>query len=322
MYDQTNAFLTQRFLELDKRMFCFRERPCNEICERYGRISPCAPLCDPSYNWYVGPIVTKGNVRSKEEQVRSELTASGIINGFEAVGPRYSWGWNFIYEKSWVDVKKGWGDFDFNHFSFNVYQDGYLCDWDLHHLFMGGNVGFSINDYDVLRRDSGAELLSDPFGYEIYISTDLNYLFIQRSSVIGAFIGIRYDHARIEDYEEEGNHQFRLKFSKQTGNSLRTRLGANWSREIFSGSWVWIPYLGAEWQREFMDYNRSVRAFSDFSGQQTRITLHRSGRDFFLFSTALELSTRPGFSVKAEYDLEYNNRSSVNFFNFNLIWRF
>ncbi len=316
--DQAQVLLSQRFFELQRRLYCKKQKYCRSPCKAHNRLRYNTPV----FQLYAGP---KGAITSSythDRQARSSTDGLGLVVGGEIIMKRYAAGTSFIYEKMNTQVTKDWGTMKTNRYVGNFYQTLSLFDVCRQSLHVNHSIGFALNYQNMKRITFGEELLSDLEGYDIYTAADCNYLHFFEQIGFSAFGGWSYYHTSIDKYEEKGSALLRLTFDQQNSDSLRSRLGGGWFREVVGSSWVFTPYVGLEWQREYLDRNRNLEAFNELTMQRTKLGMHRAGRDFYFFSLSFELSRPSSLSAKTSYDISWNKERISNYLYFLLNYKY
>lgn len=316
--DQAQTFLSERFLEITRRLYCKKQKYCISPCKSMNRLHYSLPV----FNLYAGPKGQLSSSYTKGRQARSSTDGLGFIIGGEALLQKYAVGINFIYEKLNTEITKNWGSITTNRYSSNFYQTFLLYDKCHQALTFNNSLGFAMHYQNMKRITFGEELLSDLSGYDIYTTGDCIYIYQFSQVAFSLFGGWRYYHTFEDSYQERGMEMTRLQFDSQKSDSLRSRLGVGWFREIARDYLTFTPYVSLEWQREYMDRNRKVSVSNEISGQSTKLSMHRSGRDYYLFSFATELSGVSSLTAKFSYDFQWNNSRTANYLYFTIAYRY
>ena len=102
-----------------------------------------------------------------------------------------------------------------------------------------------------------------------------------------------------------------LTFDEANTSSLRSIIGARISRErrMHSGLIVCAPELRANWMHEYLDDTTTVAiANQSFPGTSTGVSL---GRDWAVLGVGFTVGFGDTFSLFADYDLQLNDRASL-----------
>jgi len=123
---------------------------------------------------------------------------------------------------------------------------------------------------------------------------------------IGPRAAIRYRHANIDGYTEQGNSGLELRFLPDSLTSLQSSVGAQASF-AFSTQWaVLIPQLNADWTHEYADSQRQIRLqfAQDNRADPTVFSIQtdRPDRDFFRLGAGIVAVLPHGFQAFANFE--------------------
>lgn len=123
---------------------------------------------------------------------------------------------------------------------------------------------------------------------------------------IGPRAAIRYRHANIDGYTEQGNSGLEVRFLKDRLTSVQSSIGAQAS---FAASTEWavlIPQLNADWTHEYADGQREIQVqfAQDNRANPTVFSIQtdRPDRDFFRLGTGIVAVLPHGWQAFANFE--------------------
>lgn len=191
-----------------------------------------------------------------------------------------------------------------------------------------GSLLYSFGDYDLgSHRNPGFGLpvaLGSTRSYTnaVQYNTGWNFRFQNDTLVTGPFAGIDYLHGTVDAYTETGGGIGALSFSKQTFQSLVTRVGWSTSKK-FDTTWAVItPQVRFSYERQNLKNNgTSVQAinapFTAAGGNQT------PGQDYMVIGAGVNFQFTPDFNMQLGYQTQiFRNNMEAHFGSVRFGYRF
>lgn len=191
-----------------------------------------------------------------------------------------------------------------------------------------GSLLYSFGDYDLgTHRNPGFGLptaLGSTRAYTnaVQYNTGWNFRFLNDTLVTGPFAGIDYLHGTVDAYTETGGGIGALSFSKQTFQSLVTRVGWSTSKK-FDTTWAVItPQVRFSYERQNLKNNgTSVQAinapFTAAGGNQT------PGQDYMVIGAGVNFQFTPDFNMQLGYQTQiFRNNMEAHFGSVRFGYRF
>jgi outer membrane autotransporter protein len=210
------------------------------------------------------------------------------------------------------------GDFTGKNGNFNTDAFGvtlYGSVTPLPNLFVDGTVGYTLRDYNTVRRASydnpGNGTGSDGFvqgdttGNEFRTSVQAGYDFPIRALTVGPRVGVNYSSNAIDSYAEHNSSPknldtgLQLAYDGQHRESLTTTVGAFASYAISTSIGVFVPQLTGEWVHEFLDNQRVIyfRFREDLGQTKLRFQTDPPDRNYANLGTGVTLVLPKGLQV-------------------------
>jgi outer membrane autotransporter protein len=210
------------------------------------------------------------------------------------------------------------GDFTGNNGHFNTNAFGvtlYGSVTPLPNLFVDGTIGYTLRDYDIVRRasyfnassDTGADgfVQGDTTGNEFRTSVQAGYDFPLGALTVGPRVGVNYSSNNINSYGERNSSPrgldtgLQLAYDAQHRESLTTTVGAFASYAISTSIGVFVPQLTGEWVHEFLDNQRVIyfRFREDLGQTKLRFQTDPPDRNYANLGTGVVLVLPKGLQV-------------------------
>jgi len=210
------------------------------------------------------------------------------------------------------------GDFNGNNGHFNTDAFGvtlYGSVTPLPNLFVDGTVGYTLRDYDTVRRASysapgngtGVDgfVQGDTTGNEFRTSVQTGYDFLLGALTVGPRVGVNYSSNAIDSYAERNSSPrnldtgLQLAYDGQHRESLTTTVGAFASYAISTSIGVFVPQLTGEWVHEYQDDQRVIyfRFREDLGQTKLRFQTDSPDRNYANLGTGVVLVLPKGLQV-------------------------
>ncbi|WP_395746044.1 autotransporter domain-containing protein [Prosthecobacter sp.] len=191
-----------------------------------------------------------------------------------------------------------------------------------------GSLLYSFGDYDLdSSRNPGGGLpfakgSTTAYTNAVQFNTGWNLRFLNNTLITGPFAGIDYLHGSIQGYSESGAGLAALSYSRQTFQSLVTRVGWSATKKIHT-DWADItPQVRLSYERQNLTNNgTSVQAinapFAATRGSQS------PGQDYMVIGTGVNFQFTPAFSLMLGYQTQiFRNNLQAHFGSVRLGYRF
>jgi len=177
----------------------------------------------------------------------------------------------------------------------------------LPNLFVDGTVGYTLRDYDTVRRASyvatGNSTAVDGFvqgdttGNEFRTSVQVGYDFPRGALSVGPRVGVNYSTNDINSYVEHNSSPtnidtgLQLAYDSQHRESLTTTVGVFASYAISTSIGVFVPQFTGDWVHEFYDNQRVIyfRFREDLGQTKLRFQTDSPDRNYANLSTGVVL---------------------------------
>ncbi len=159
------------------------------------------------------------------------------------------------------------------------------------------NIGTSFNE-----TANGA-----PEGDQETVNLDGGYDFHDRDKkwTFGPTLGLEYTHFDVDSFTESGGCSADLAVSSQTADSFRSRLGGHVSYIAKDDGVLFVPFLDASWQHEFLDDQRGITAsFSEVSPDTFTVFTPALGRESALLATGVNIDLNQMTTVFTSYQVQ------------------
>ena len=177
----------------------------------------------------------------------------------------------------------------------------------LPNLFVDGTVGYTLRDYDTVRRASyvatGNSTAVDGFvqgdttGNEFRTSVQVGYDFPRGALSVGPRVGVNYSTNDIDPYAEHNSSPknidtgLQLAYDSQHRESLTTTVGVFASYAISTSIGVFVPQFTGDWVHEFYDNQRVIyfRFREDLGQTKLRFQTDSPDRNYANLGTGVVL---------------------------------
>ena len=268
-----------------------------------------AASADPSFQLgKLGLFVTAEGDWVKKDVTRFEpgfsSDAGGVIVGADyRVLPWLTAGLALSYLGTNGNFTSNTGHFSIDAFGVTLYGSAA----PLPNLFVDGTVGYTLRDYDTVRRASyvatGNSTAVDGFvqgdttGNEFRTSVQVGYDFPLGALTVGPRVGVNYSTNDINSYAEHNSSPknidtgLQLAYDSQHRESLTTTVGAFASYAISTSIGVFVPQFTGDWVHEFYDNQRVIyfRFREDLGQTKLRFQTDSPDRNYANLSTGVVL---------------------------------
>ena len=274
-----------------------------------------AASADPSFQLgKLGLFVTGEGDWVKKDVTRFEpgfsSDAGGVIVGADyRVLPWLTAGLALSYLGTNGNFTSNTGHFNTDAFGITLY--GSVT--PLPNLFVDGTVGYTLRDYNVVRR---ASYFSDPNGVNGFVQGDTTgnefrtsvqtgYDFIMGALTAGPRVGVNYSTNDIDSYAEHNSSPknldtgLQLAYDGQHRESLTTTVGVFASYAISTSIGVFVPQFTGDWVHEFYDNQRVIyfRFREDLGQTRLRFQTDSPDRNYANLGTGVVLVLPKGLQV-------------------------
>ncbi len=237
--------------------------------------------------WVTG-LGSWGDYDQTEEEAGFDIEdAYGIVGGVDyRFSDATAAGISIGYSESTFDFDDSAGDLDKEALHLSAYASYQMERW-----YVDGVISYADIDYD-LDRDIAYALASaapvtgtlsgDTDGDEIAVSVGAGYAINRGAWEIEPYVRVNYTHLDIDGYTESGSgiaSALRLDFDDQTVRSLTSDVGLSIRYALSTSFGVLTPYIRAEWEQEYGDDGRDLRATFVADPNQNGFTFRAHGPD-------------------------------------------
>ena len=268
-----------------------------------------AASADPSFQLgKLGLFATAEGDWVKKDVTRFEpgfsSDAGGVIVGADyRVFPWLTAGLALSYLGTNGNFTSNTGHFSIDAFGVTLYGSAA----PLPNLFVDGTVGYTLRDYDTVRRASyvatGNSTAVDGFvqgdttGNEFRTSVQVGYDFPRGALSVGPRVGVNYSTNDINSYVEHNSSPtnidtgLQLAYDSQHRESLTTTVGVFASYAISTSIGVFVPQFTGDWVHEFYDNQRVIyfRFREDLGQTKLRFQTDSPDRNYANLGTGVVL---------------------------------
>jgi outer membrane autotransporter protein len=201
-----------------------------------------------------------------------------------------------------VDIKNSGGDSEIDSYSLSSYATYYLNDF-----YVDAIASFAWNDYDNTRRifypSVTRNAKSDTDGRQYAFGVGVGYDVILSNWQVSPLARLQYVNADLDEFEETNGFGLDLTIGDQRIESLLSTLGATASYAVSTPAGIFSPQLRVEWQHEFQNDSRDVKAIYTNDPNQIpwRIPTDDPDRDYFTFGVGVAGTFKNGVSAFVDY---------------------
>ncbi|MCA9770771.1 MAG: autotransporter outer membrane beta-barrel domain-containing protein [Myxococcales bacterium] len=269
-------------------------------------------VADPGFDRF--GLFVSGNVEwgnqdaSTREQGYDFATYGGTVGADYRVTDNFILGASYGFSSVNLDFHTSSGDLLATSHGVSVFGTYYAKDF-----YFDGFANWTWLDFDYRRRiqySAGGSKVdrtakADPDAWQLQLAGNLGYNFQADAWSIGPYAGATFLDGRIEGFTESGASGLNISFSRQTVDSLRTRMGLQISRAISTNYAVWSPEVRGEWLHEFLNDARSVNASFAAASSASSFSLRGNPPDRNFYRIGAGLSGQFAHGVAAFADWEY-----------------
>jgi outer membrane autotransporter protein len=199
----------------------------------------------------------------------------------------------YLASKSELDT----GSFNGKGVSLSAFGTYYLGD----EFYIDAIASYGWTWYETERRTDDGVARGDPDGTQIAVSVSVGHDLSFGALSIGPYGRVDYTHIEIDGFNERGAGPANVRVSSQDLTSLLTTVGGHASYAIRTQWGVFSPTVSAEWQHEFEDNARIVKA-SVIGGPTFESRTNNPDRDYFTLGGGLVATFRGGRSAFIHYE--------------------
>jgi outer membrane autotransporter protein len=260
-------------------------------------------------------------VTAEGDWVRKEVTrfepgfsseAGGVIFGADyRVLPWLTAGLALSYLNTHGNLNGNNGNFTTDAFGVTLY--GSVT--PLPNLFVDGTVGYTLRDYDIVRRAAYSNATNgvavngfvqgDTTANEFRTSVLAGYDFPIRAFTVGPRVGVNYSTNAIDPFTERNlspkhyDTGLQLAYEEQHRESLTTTVGVFASYALSTSLGVFVPQFAGEWVHEFQDNQRVIyfRFREDLGQTKLRFQTDPPDRNYANLATGVVLVLPKGMQL-------------------------
>ncbi|MCE9609619.1 MAG: autotransporter domain-containing protein [Chthoniobacter sp.] len=227
------------------------------------------------------------------------LATAGFTLGMDyRVNENFAIGVNLGYSRTNADLF-GNGKVNVDGMKLGLYATYFRQGFYVDALAQGG-----YNTYDTRRSALQGSATGSTDGTEFNAHLAVGYDWHRGGLTVGPMASVQYTRVGFDSFREDGSLA-PLTYGSQSGDSLRTALGAKASYEIQAGSVIIKPEVRAAWQHEFADNALAIDArFSNGGGNTFNVQGAEIGADSLLLGAGVAVLWNERTSTYVYYDGE------------------
>jgi outer membrane autotransporter protein len=193
--------------------------------------------------------------------------------------------------------------------SVNTYSPGIYMSYSDSGWYFNALASYGFADYSQNRNvNIGAfngTAHSSPGGDQIVADLDGGYDFHKGNWTFGPTLGLGYTHLNVDGYTETGLPGADLTVNRDQSDSLRSRLGGQFSYAVKSGDLIFTPHLSASWQHDFLDQSRGITSqFSDVGAGSFTVNTANPSRDSALVDLGIDAQINSALTIFSDYSVQ------------------
>ena len=301
--------------------------PGTLVAEAPGDTSPVLDgyIADSPWGFFISGLGTFAQLNSRNGASGFEpgcyLTAAGASTGVDyRFDEHFAAGFSGGYVSGLADIAADAGSVYSESARFGAYGTAYN---DAFHanLYLGGTVDLYDTSRDIPAFSRTAK--ASPSGLELNVDATAGYDLKTRPLTVSPFASLSYDRLTIGSFTEDGAGALDLRVEPQMAQSLRSVLGAKFSRQFKLGWCSLTPYASAGWQHELANQSRAIAA-QFASGGSATFTIRTAdvARDGVLVGAGLNMEWSDVFSTRLAYAGDRSSDFKADTFNGSLRVRF
>ncbi|MCX6989537.1 MAG: autotransporter domain-containing protein [Chlamydiae bacterium] len=283
-----------------------------------------------TFNVYAGPTSSFGSSKSLGSQVGLGYSTVGALAGFDAILGTPSEGYVsggigsiVSYEKLWGSAHHDAGSMDLDKVHGSIY--GTILPSKLPELYFEMIAGCAYS-WDGLKREAGFdgslqakshtnELIFDGLAGVEYTVTNKAAPFFGKSFSMTPLLHLQYAHDHVYGFKEKGAGIYNLKVDSQNVQALTSSLGARFDYFFSYSKFNMMIELDAEWQREYLNRNRSVY-FTPFNitDISSATSISATARNSGLVALDIFTNFSKGWQLEANGTFQWNHLAYNAFF--------
>jgi uncharacterized protein with beta-barrel porin domain len=249
-----------------------------------------------------GSFVT-GDRDGTEREDGFDFDSGGLTAGVDyRFNDQFVAGLAFGVANTDVDIKNSGGDSEIDSYSLSSYATYYLDDF-----YVDAIASFAWNDYENTRKilypsvTRNAE--SDTDGRQYAFGVGVGYDVVLNNWRVSPLARLQYVNADLDEFKETNGFGLDLNIGDQRIESLLSTLGATASYAVSTPVGVFSPQLRVEWQHEFQNDSRDIKAVYTNDPNQIpwRIPTDDPDRDYFTLGVGVAGTFKNGMSAFVDY---------------------
>lgn len=285
---------------------------------------------EKTFNVYMGPTSSFGSNKTVGSQVGLGYSTVGALAGFDAILGIPSEGYVsggigsiVSYEKLWGKAADHRGSMSLDKVHASVY--GLILPSKLPELYFEMIAGCAYS-WDSLNRDAGYdgslqakghtnELIFDGLAGVEYTVTNKAIPFFGKSFSMTPLLHLQYAHDHVYGFKERGAGIYNLKIDAQNVQALMSSLGARFDYLFSYSKFNMTIELDAEWQREYLNRNRSAY-FTPFNitNISSPTIINAGARNSGLVALDVFSNFSKGWQLEANGTFQWNHLAYNAFF--------
>lgn len=244
-----------------------------------------------------------GDRNATDREEAFDFDSGGVTAGVD-----YRFSDNFVaglaigYASTDVDLENSGGDSEIDSYSIATYATYYFDDF-----YVDAIASFAWSDYDNNRRilypGVTRTATSETDGRQYAFALGAGYDVMFNNWRITPLARLQYVNADLDEFDETNGLGLDLTIGDQRIESLLSTLGATASYAVSTPVGVFSPQLRAEWQHEFQNDSRDIKAVYTNDPNQIpwRIPTDDPDRDYFTLGVGVAGTFQRGISAFVDY---------------------
>ncbi len=183
---------------------------------------------------------------------------------------------------------------------FGIYGVGHKDGW-LASGYIGGAEDLYTTTRDVTFGSLSRSANASPKGEEFNSRWGLSRDYKTAWATFRPAVAVEYDRVMVHAFEESGAGALDLNVGSQTNESARSEIGGRVTREYKASNKLWVPYVSAAWQHEYLNQGTAINAQLASGGSAFTTQTADVGRDTALLGAGTVLQWNKSTSLFFNY---------------------
>jgi outer membrane autotransporter protein len=268
--------------------------------------SAAGPVIDERLGLFLNGVGNWGDYSGTSDEAPFRFAEYGMVAGGDfRFTENFVAGAAFAYSNTDADFRK---DSHGSNLDRDAYTGALFASWDDGPFYVEGIAGYTSIDYDLRRKIRYADVNRTAKGKtdadEWSVAFGTGYDFQHGAFSFGPYFRTEYIDVDVSGFDESGANGLNLTYEDNRLQSFTTDLGVHVAYAISTNFGIVTPYLRAEWEHEFLNGSRKIKA--RYSADPDRNTFFARtsdpDRDYANLGAGVSAQFPNGFSAFVDFD--------------------